>query len=108
MVVTIEGSHITYSLLENENIPRKRKIVVPCCCKETLRMLLVQSLSVRPVHFRPILHILPCIKLYSKMAAQVFVYGCGFDDITELASIAIHLQLSYELFRVHSEEEILC
>ena len=25
---------------------------------------------------RSIPHILPCIKLYSKMAAQVLVYGC--------------------------------
>ena len=33
----------------------------------------------------------------------------GFDDITEQPlQLYIHLQLSYELFRVHSEEEILC
>ena len=35
------------------------------------------SLSVRPVHFQLIPHILPCIKLYSKMAARVLVYGCA-------------------------------
>ena len=46
---------------------------------ETLRMLLLHvklSLSVRPVLFLSISHILPCIKLYSKMAVQVLVYGC--------------------------------
>ena len=34
------------------------------------------SLSVKPVRFQSIPHILPRIKLYSKMAAHILAYGC--------------------------------
>ena len=46
--------------------------IPPLCKLKELKL----SLSVRPVRFRSIPHILPCIKLHSKMAVQVLVYGC--------------------------------
>ena len=45
------------------------------------------NLSVRPVRFWLIPHILPCIKLYSKMVAQVLVYECVRFWWSRLASI---------------------